>query len=84
MNRICRVLHFIGTIFVILTLIASIFKASRFIFYAPLFGYGFAWIGHFFFEKNQPATFKYPVYSFIGDWIMFKDILLGKEKIKSN
>ena len=84
MNPICRALHFIGTTFVILTVIASIFKDSKLIFYAPLFGYGFAWIGHFFFEKNQPATFKYPVYSFIGDWRMFKDILLGKEKIKSN
>ena len=45
---------------------------------APLIGYGFAWVGHFFYEKNKPATFKYPVYSFIGDWVMYKDILLRK------
>ena len=46
---------------------------------AALFcGYGFAWVGHFFFEKNRPATFKHPIYSFIGDWAMFKDVLIGR------
>ena len=44
----------------------------------PVFGYGFAWVGHFFFEKNRPATFTYPLYSLIGDFAMFRDILLGK------
>ena len=43
-----------------------------------LCGYGFAWVGHFFFEKNRPATFKHPFYSFAGDWVMFKDIIVGK------
>jgi hypothetical protein len=41
-------------------------------------GYGFAWVGHFFFEHNRPATFQYPLYSFIGDWAMLKDFLLGR------
>jgi hypothetical protein len=41
-------------------------------------GYAFAWVGHFFFEKNRPATFTHPLYSFIGDWAMWKDILTGK------
>ncbi|HWI24940.1 MAG TPA: DUF962 domain-containing protein, partial [Lysobacter sp.] len=41
-------------------------------------GYGFAWIGHFFFEHNRPATFRHPLYSFVGDWVMFKDILTGR------
>ncbi|KNH07820.1 putative transmembrane protein [Candidatus Burkholderia brachyanthoides] len=42
-------------------------------------GYGFAWIGHFFFEKNRPAaTFRHPVYSRMGDWVMFKDICIGR------
>ena len=36
----------------------------------PLVGYGFAWVGHFVFEKNRPATFKYPLWSFMGDWVM--------------
>jgi len=47
----------------------------------PISGYGFAWIGHFFFEKNKPATFKYPLYSFCSDFIMYWDILRGKVKI---
>ncbi len=45
---------------------------------ALLSGYAFAWVGHFFFEKNRPATFKHPFYSFAGDWVMFKDIFVGK------
>jgi len=45
---------------------------------ALLCGYGFAWVGHFFFEKNRPATFRHPLYSFAGDWVMFRDILLRR------
>ena len=44
----------------------------------PLIGYSFAWVGHFIFEKNRPATFQYPLYSFLGDWVMLKDILIGR------
>ena len=46
-----------------------------------LCGYGFAWVGHFVFEKNKPASFKRPLYSFMGDWVMYKDIWSGKVKI---
>jgi hypothetical protein len=45
-----------------------------------ILGYGFAWIGHFFFEKNKPATFKYPLLSLLGDFTMAKDIICGKMK----
>ena len=82
MNPICRLLHFIGTFCVILIIMASFFNVKILVF-APLFGYGFAWSGHAFFERNQPATFKYPIYSFIGDWVLFKDILIGKESIRN-
>jgi hypothetical protein len=41
-------------------------------------GYAFAWISHFFIELNKPATFQYPAFSFVSDWIMFKDVALGK------
>ena len=80
MNPICRFLHFIGTFGVLCIIIISFYNISNLLF-APLFGYGFAWVGHFFFEKNKPATFSYPLYSFIGDWVMFKDILIGKESV---
>ena len=73
-NPICRGLHFLGTLGVLICIIIS-FQKIIYLFLAPIFGYSFAWIGHFFFEKNKPATFTYPVYSFLGDWIMFKDIL---------
>ena len=80
LNPICRGLHFIGTFCVIVIIIIS-FTNIKVLFVAPIFGYGFAWIGHYFFEKNSPATFTYPLYSFIGDWVMFKDILSRKESI---
>jgi len=45
---------------------------------AFVLGYGPAWIGHFFFEKNRPATFTHPGYSFLGDWVMWRDMLTGR------
>jgi hypothetical protein len=44
----------------------------------PFAGYGFAWVGHFVFEKNRPATFKYPAWSLAGDWVMYWQLLTGK------
>ncbi len=52
----------------------------RFLIAAPFLGYGFAWVGHFVFEKNKPATFKYPLYSLMGDWRMFNEIISGRMK----
>ena len=80
MNPICRGLHFIGTFCVIGIIIISFINIKALLI-SPICGYGFAWVGHFFFEKNRPATFTYPLYSFIGDWVMFKDILFKKESI---
>ncbi|MGB8856043.1 MAG: DUF962 domain-containing protein [Burkholderiales bacterium] len=80
-NIVCRRLHFVGTSLVIGIVLASIINNNySWIWLALVAGYGFAWIGHFAFEKNRPATFKYPFYSFIGDWVMYKDILVGNIK----
>ena len=78
-NRISRRLHFIGSCGVLLLVALAIVRGNAWWLLAALLcGYGFAWVGHFFFEKNRPATFKHPLYSFIGDWVMFGDILRRK------
>lgn len=80
-NRVCRRLHFIGSVLVLALLLYAVISANFLLLWGlPIIGYGFAWVGHFFFEKNRPATFTYPLYSLVGDWVMFKDILLGKIK----
>ena len=80
-DTICRRLHFVGSALVLIALVYIIATSKWLLLIAlPVIGYGFAWTGHFFFEKNRPATFTYPFYSFIGDWMMFKDILMGKIK----
>ena len=84
-NPVSRKLHFIGTALVILCLIAGIITGRWvLLIIIPLCGYGFAWFGHFFFEKNKPATFKYPFYSLGSDFVMFWHILTGKleQKLK--
>lgn len=74
-----RKLHFIGTSVVILLLLTIFFTGNWSLLIAvPLAGYGCAWVGHFFFEKNRPLTFKHPFYSLMGDFRMFWDILTGK------
>ena len=78
-NTTCRVLHFIGTSLVLAALATALITGNAWWFAAmPLAGYGFAWVGHFFFEKNRPATFTYPLYSFAGDWLMYFQLLVGK------
>ncbi|MBF8781680.1 DUF962 domain-containing protein [Pseudomonas fulva] len=78
-DPVCRRLHFIGTSLVIALLAYVIASGSWWLLsLVPLVGYGFAWIGHFFFEKNRPATFTHPWYSLLGDFAMFRDVLLGK------
>ena len=78
-NRNCRRMHFIGTSLVLLTLVAVVATGQwRWLWLAPVFGYGFAWLGHFLFEKNRPATFRHPLYSLAGDFVMYADILRGR------
>ncbi|MBB2150647.1 DUF962 domain-containing protein [Pedobacter gandavensis] len=82
-NLTSRVLHFIGTGLVILSVFTGIlFHEWRFILATPFLGYGFAWIGHFFFEKNKPSTFKYPMFSLASDFILFWELLTGNQDFK--
>jgi hypothetical protein len=81
-NLVCRRLHVVGSSLIIFLVAYTLFSGAwSLLLLVPVIGYGFAWAGHFFFEKNKPATFTYPVYSLIGDWVMFKDVLTGKLKI---
>lgn len=77
----CRRLHFAGSLAVLITLAAALLtRRWALLLLVPVIGYGFAWVGHFVFERNRPATFTHPLYSFVGDWVMFKDMLTGRVK----
>lgn len=78
-NKTCRSLHFIGTFLVfVLIFLALYLNLSVLWYFVPLMGYGFAWVGHYYFEKNKPATFTYPFWSLVSDFRMFFDIVLGR------
>jgi len=78
-NDICRRLHYVGSLLVLSILGYAVSQQQwSLLWLMPVAGYGFAWVGHFVFEKNQPATFKYPLYSLMGDWVMLKDALTGR------
>lgn len=78
-NRTTRRLHFVGSSLALLCVLALVFTGSPWwLLAAAIAGYGFAWFAHIVFEKNRPATFRYPIYSFMGDWVMFWQILKGK------
>jgi hypothetical protein len=72
-DRTCRRLHVVGS-----TLVLLLLAQARWLLLVPLVGYGFAWVGHFRFERNRPATFQYPIYSLMGDWVMYWQVLTGK------
>lgn len=61
---------------------AIVQRKVRYIGYGLLSGYACAWIGHFVFENNKPASFKQPIYSFISDWRMLSDIIRGRLSLK--
>jgi len=78
-DRTCRRLHFMGTTLVIVIVLTALLTQHVALLWAlPFAGYGFAWAGHYIFEKNRPATFKHPFYSLLGDFVMYKDMLIGK------
>ncbi|MGH8308477.1 MAG: Mpo1-like protein [Steroidobacteraceae bacterium] len=78
-NATSRRLHVIGTSVTLAVLVYSIASARWWLLpLAPLPGYAFAWAGHFFFEHNRPATFRHPLYSLAGDFVMLRDVLTGR------
>ncbi|MDB6060135.1 MAG: hypothetical protein JWM78_238 [Verrucomicrobiaceae bacterium] len=81
-NTVSRRLHFIGTsIVVFLVVTAFVMHIYWLIAVAFVQAYAFAWIGHFFFEHNKPATFNYPLFSLLGDWRMWWEVLTGKVRL---
>jgi hypothetical protein len=80
-NRVSRRLHFAGSSIALALLVAALVtQAWWLVAVAIVQGYAFAWVGHFFFEHNKPATFKYPGFSFLGDWRLWWEIVTGKIK----
>ena len=78
-NPINRALHFTGSSLGLLVGAGALATGQLYLLpIAAGIGYGFAWTGHFLFEKNRPATFKYPLYSFAADWVMWLKILRGE------
>ena len=80
-NVTCRRLHVIGTLSAVALATTSLAlqQPSRLL-VAPLVAYAFAWVGHFFFEKNTPATFQHPWYSFRGDLTMFYETVVLRQR----
>jgi len=78
-NPVSRKLHYLGTSLVIALLIAVVIMGQwQGLVVLPVLGYLFAWVGHFFFEKNRPATFTYPLYSLMADFRMLFEALTGR------
>jgi hypothetical protein len=80
-NRVSRRLHFAGSSIALALLVAALVTQAWWLLAVAIVqGYAFAWVGHFFFEHNKPATFKYPGFSFLGDWRLWWEIVTGKIK----
>jgi hypothetical protein len=72
-----RNLHFIGTSLALVCLALALTINAKFLFATPVCGYGFAWFGHFRFERNRPATWTHPFWSLIGDFHMYALMWVG-------
>ena len=83
-NLTCRVLHYVGS-WLVIAVLAVVLATQRWVLLGllPVIGYGFAWMGHFFFEHNRPATFRHPLYSLMGDWVMWAWITTGRLPLRA-
>ena len=78
-KKATRILHFVGTTAAMGCVAGGLLTKRRWLLaVAPIAGYGPAWISHFFIEKNKPATFKAPFWSFISDYRMCWLFLTGR------
>ena len=78
-DPVCRGLHYIGTTLATLTLVYALYSQTWLLLLAfPVIGYGFAWVGHFIFEKNKPATFDCARWSLMGDYKMYWLFITGR------
>ncbi len=84
-TRTCKILHFFGAAAVLTTLaLIALLGAWKYFWILPVFGYAPAWIGHFVFENNRPASFKWPAYSLLSDFVLFWHLLTGKLAFRTN
>jgi hypothetical protein len=66
-----RWFHYVGTMGLMLfPLLALWYKSGLWLSFTPIWGYGWAWLSHLLIEKNKPATFQYPLWSLMGDFVM--------------
>jgi hypothetical protein len=78
-NRTSRRLHVCGTLLALTLAGAALITGRLALLWAvPIAGYAFAWAGHYFFEKNTPATFTHPLYSLRGDFTLLYEVLTGR------
>ena len=74
-----RLLHAVGTLLGLAIVVGAFaFRHPLYALAWPVAGYGFAWVGHFLLERNKPATFGHPFWSFISDFRMLWLMLTGK------
>ena len=80
-NKWCRRLHVAGQLATILAAVYIFYTQNWWLLLGlPFVVYPFAWSGHFFFEKNTPAAFSHPLWAKACDWVMLKDMIIGKVK----
>ena len=83
-NITSRKLHVLGSTLGLCAVTYAIFKQQpRYVLYGLVAGYACAWVGHFKYERNRPASFQQPIYSFISDWRMLLDVMRGKISLKN-
>jgi hypothetical protein len=84
-HPVSRALHYVGTWGAVLCLLALLATGDAWwLLGALLCGYSFAWLGHFLFEHNRPATFRHPFYSLASDFRMWWELNLGKLRFRDH